>query len=64
MIFIIIKQLLPHYQQRQDRILQGREKPSWKKNFKKEWRKCEKHEKKENTHVTIVKKFVVVMHFF
>jgi len=63
-IFIIIKRLLPHYQQRQDRILQGREKPSWKKDFKKEWRKCEKHEKKENTHVTIVEKWVCSCYAF
>jgi len=57
-IFIIIKRLLPHYQQRQNRIIQGREKPSWRKEFKKEWRICEKHEKKENTHVTDVEKWV------
>src|ERR1044072_910863 len=63
-IFIIIKRLLPHYQQRQDRILQGREKPSWKKDFKKAWRKCENHEKKENTHVTIVEKWVCSCYAF
>ncbi|CAB4400362.1 unnamed protein product [Rhizophagus irregularis] len=50
-VFIIIKRLIPHHQQRQIRILKGREKPSWKKDFKREWRKLEKHEEKENVHV-------------
>ncbi|CAB5351125.1 unnamed protein product [Rhizophagus irregularis] len=32
-------------------MILGREKPSWKKDFKREWRKLEKHEEKEDVHV-------------
>ena len=63
-IFIIINRLLPHYQQRQNRIAQGREKPSWRIDFKRDWRICEKHEKKENTHVTNMEKWVCSCYAF
>ena len=63
-VFIIINRLLPHNQQRQIRILQGREKPSWRKDFKKEWRKCEKHEEKENIHITNAEKWVCSCYAF
>lgn len=48
MVFIIINRLLPYHQQCQFQILQGKEKPLWKKEFKKEWKKCKKHENKKN----------------
>jgi hypothetical protein len=42
LIYIIISRLIPHHQQQYQKYLSGRENVSWKKDFKKEWKKLEK----------------------
>jgi hypothetical protein len=59
-VFIFIKRLL----QRQSRILQGREKSSWREDVKKEWENVKNTKKKENVHVTNAEKWICSCYAF
>jgi hypothetical protein len=43
-VYILLTRLIPHHQQQYNKYLSGREKPSWRKDFKKEWINLQKNE--------------------
>ncbi|CAB4409818.1 unnamed protein product [Rhizophagus irregularis] len=43
-IYVLLTRLIPHHQQQYNKYLCGREKPSWRKDFKKEWNNLQKKE--------------------
>jgi len=52
-VFIITYRLLPHYQRRYAQVVSGREKESWRKDIKKEWKKLNRHDR-QSTHIHAV----------
>ena len=49
-VFIITHRLLPYYQRRYAQVVSGREKESWRKYSKKEWKKPNRHDR-QSTHI-------------
>ena len=52
-VFIITHRLLPHYQRRNAQLVSGREKVSWRKDIKKEWKKLRRYNR-QSTHIHAV----------
>jgi len=58
-VFVIINRLLPNYQRRYSKLIAGREKASWRKDFKRHWKELMKRDQiTSNSHITDVTKWV------
>jgi len=58
-VFVIINRLLPNYQRRYSQLISGRQKASWRKDIKREWKELMKADRiTSNFHVTDVTRWV------